>query len=895
MSQKRNRRRSLAAAVGCAAALMTVAAPAAEEWLQFKFDNRQSGNVPGRTLQTPLGLIAAAPLSDSVFTAPVVADGRVYVVDGAGVAWCLDAGSLKVLWKFATPGGKANCNNLSSPALAGGNLHFGTMAGRYYVLEAATGKLRKEIFCGDPILGAPVISEGRVYFTTLGSRVYALKPDGEICWTWDFVKEVMQFSGDRWSAADWLAHKKGSRVDWRDQFCSTIGLAAHGKRIVLPAGGRVVWLDDAGDHAQLAMVGLVPNANGSEYPAPFGLSLGEDGTAYLQWHRRDNAGRVEMMRLVDGNVQTNFVQGTRTAINLPGLLSFCSVSLRGQDVYRCRPQKGFGFCKHAPGEQEPQALGGYPSIAPPVLLRDAGVFGGLDGSLYVVPLDGRGAAWSFKTAFGRAITAPVAVCDGRVYFGCEDGYLYALGPGGTAPLPDKDLALQTIRSPLTSKLNDSKHDWFTNYGDLANSNANSQDFRAPLKMKWVRRYEGTFKHLPVFGGGRMFTHTSEGQIFAVEQETGRLLWRRYWPGVYLSFTSPIYWKERLLLPQGGLKESRLRCLDAATGKLIWEAPFSGSPSWSRQGPPVVYKNLAIYAFGTGRYAPQGTEKAFVMSGAPVPSPDGAEVMSFIYTHNNPYYPKDNRPLIRAWDLETGKVAWEKDFSEHGTGGNDCGLCLLDDTLLYSTFFGYAATRRGEPGPKGLTAALDPMNGKVRWHTTDYYVTAGCTVSARDDRLYLGGYNQPHGQTKDRFVFCLNARDGSLVWKSEPVRSAVNVISVGERFLFSNASGGDGHLFDRATGKIVSRFNFKYACTRFTLSEPYLLGANMDLIDLSDGNKLVFSGPALESRECVGGVVSNGRLFYTAQANGLQMSQVGGQEAQHWTPPWQNRSASGKSR
>ena len=37
----------------------------------------------------------------------------------------------------------------------------------------------------------------------------------------------------------------------------------------------------------------------------------------------------------------------------------------------------------------------------------------------------------------------------------------------------------------------------------------------------------------------------------------------------------------------------------------------------------------------------------------------------------------------------------------GSGGNDCGLCLLDDTLYYSTFFGYcpAARRRGLPaGP-----------------------------------------------------------------------------------------------------------------------------------------------------------------------------------------------------
>ena len=192
-----------------------------------------------------------------------------------------------------------------------------------------------------------------------------------------------------------------------------------------------------------------------------------------------------------------------------------------------------------------------------------------------------------------------------------------------------------------------------------------------------------------------------------------------------------------------------------------------------------------------------------------------------------------------------------DLSEFGTGGNDCGLCLLNGTLYYSTFFGYAARRGDRPSATGLTAAFDPATGELLWKTTDNHVTAGCTISGKDGRLYVGGYNKPNQLTEDRYVWCLDARDGSLVWRSEPVASAVNVITVGDRFLFTNASGKDGHVLDRATGKILSRFNFGYACTRFTLSEPYVLGSNMDLIDLSDGNRLVATGPAIDSRECVG--------------------------------------------
>jgi hypothetical protein len=60
---------------------------------------------------------------------------------------------------------------------------------------------------------------------------------------------------------------------------------------------------------------------------------------------------------------------------------------------------------------------------------------------------------------------------------------------------------------------------------------------------------------------------------------------------------------------------------------------------------------------------------------------------------------------------------------------------------------------------------------------------------------------------------------------------------------------------------------------------------MDMIDLSDGGKLVSTGPAIDSRECLGAVVSNGRIFYTSQASGFQVSQVGGKDAEQLRAPW----------
>ena len=117
-------------------------------------------------------------------------------------------------------------------------------------------------------------------------------------------------------------------------------------------------------------------------------------------------------------------------------------------------------------------------------------------------------------------------------------------------------------------------------------------------------------------------------------------------------------------------------------------------------------------------------------------------------------------------------------------------------------------------------------------------------------------------------------------------SALNVVTVGEKFIFSNALRGKGNVFDRQTGKVVDSIGHNYACCRFTLSEPYVLGANMDMIDLSDRGKLVSTGPAIDSRECLGAVVSNGRIFYMSQASGFVVSQTYGPASDTLPAVWE---------
>ncbi len=889
----------------------------AEDWPQFMYNSAHSGNAEDRDIDVAnLGLQGAVAMSDGIYTSPVVADGKVFVVDGSGLCACFDAATLNPVWKFQSKGGKQNVNNVSSPAIVGKYLHFGTTAGIYYVLDRATGAVVKEIDVHEQIFSTPVIGKDRVYFATLGAQVFAITNDGEMKWKWDFVKEVVGFEGNRWSGEQWAKFcearmlktlkpsakptSSDGRVTWKDHFvCSRDICLIKGNVVVVPAGGRTLFIEDTGAAPKLKATGEIPDWSGKEFPATFGQSADDDGNVYVQWHRRDNAGRVDIMRLEGDTLQTGeFVPGTDTNIRMDGLLSFSPVAIRGQDVFRVRPESGRGLIKHNLDTKESFPLSHAGAIAPPVLTKSYVIVGRLDGSVTIAfakmhVLQSASVAKTLKTAGNAPITAPVAVAGKRIFVPSEDGSLYVFAEKpATSQVEFLGPIVAQLRSPLTGPRADAKFDWFTNYGNFAGQNSNNQDLAPPLRMRWARRLEGTVKHLPVCGGGRLYTHTAEGQIIACEQDTGRLLWRRWWPDVYLSFTSPLYIDGKLLVPQAGMKKSFVRCLDAATGNMLWEAPFTGSPSWSRQFPPVVAGKVAIYASGSGDYAPQGSEKPYTFGGEPVKPADGKEVMSFIYSNDNPYYPANHHPRLWAWDLETGKVVWEKDFFDLGRGGNDCGICVLDGKLYYSVFFGYDAEtkrRRGLPVENnGMTMCIDPATGKILWQTNEYYVTAKCTLSARDGKLYIGGYNKANAGTDDRYVWCLDANTGKLIWKSDAVSSALNVVSVGEKFMFSNALRGKGNIFDRDTGKVVYSIQTNYACCRFTMSEPYVLGANMDMIDLSQDGKLVSTGPAIDSRECLGAVVSNGRIFYTSQASGFIVSQTYGPESKDLPPAWEVR-------
>ena len=124
---------------------------------------------------------------------PAIAANVLYVASYDGKLYALDAKTGEARWKFTTGGerrfeaknlhGQLPKNQtiadtfdvfLSSPAVAGGVVYFGSGDGNVYALDGASGDLLWTFRTGDVVHSSPAYADGVVYFGSWDSYFYAV-------------------------------------------------------------------------------------------------------------------------------------------------------------------------------------------------------------------------------------------------------------------------------------------------------------------------------------------------------------------------------------------------------------------------------------------------------------------------------------------------------------------------------------------------------------------------------------------------------------------------------------------------------------------------------------------------------------------------------------------------
>ena len=146
--------------------------------LKWKFETAGEKQFEAKGLHGSLPRAQTMPdFWDFFLSSPAVTGGLVYFGSGDGNLYALDSQTGQLKWKFTTQGVVH-----SSPAVAGGVVYFGSWDSYLYALDAATGQEKWKFKTGEDkvnfnqvgIQSSPAVDDGTVYFGCRDAHLYAV-------------------------------------------------------------------------------------------------------------------------------------------------------------------------------------------------------------------------------------------------------------------------------------------------------------------------------------------------------------------------------------------------------------------------------------------------------------------------------------------------------------------------------------------------------------------------------------------------------------------------------------------------------------------------------------------------------------------------------------------------
>lgn len=368
----------------------------AGEWAMFRHDLHRSGS------SNPSGILPRGTLSwvfstdGEIHSSPAIANGNVYFGSRDGKLYALDMETGTKLWEFKTGSWVE-----SSPAVVNGVVYFGSNDGRLYALDATNGEKLWDFYAKYAVESSPAVADGIVYFGSGDYCVYAV----------DAVKgtELWHFETDNVVISSPAVANGIVYVGSMDRFCYALHALSGRLRLQFQSYSPVVSSPAVSDEVVYFSSSkgslYAIDSNARNWPrenrlTPYWKTMYIYGVAPepplpsgFLWFLRLGAPSSSSPVLMDGSLYVG--SGNR-------LLSI--------DINRHEERWVF----EAEG-----AIRSSPTVAGTTVYA-----GSEDGRLYALDATGGQKLWDVLT--GARITSSPAVADGTVYIGSHDGNLYAV-------------------------------------------------------------------------------------------------------------------------------------------------------------------------------------------------------------------------------------------------------------------------------------------------------------------------------------------------------------------------------------------------------------------------------------------------------------------------------------
>jgi outer membrane protein assembly factor BamB len=327
----------------------------------------------------------------------------------------------------------------------------------------------------------------------------------------------------------------------------------------------------------------------------------------------------------------------------------------------------------------------------------------------------------------------------------------------------------------------------------------ARGIKPPFRKLWRYTNRPLLEFPPIYVGGKLYAVNNSGYAFALDADTGKLLWERRIGG--LNASSPTYYRHRLYIVN--LVPGHIVKLDARTGKTIWKKSL---PSRAESSPVVVDRTVYFGCEDGNLYALStlsGAVRWATQLGGPVKSAPAY--------YGGRLFVGDYGGYMNAVDAKSGKLIWQSGSLGPGFGAS--GQFYSTPAVAYGRVY--------SGNNDGRVYSFDISDGELAWsYSTGGYAYSGPTVANTrhsPPTVFIGSF--------DGNVYALDAKDGGLRWSR----------SAGGQVIGSLSAVGDIVYVAEFSGKTTSGFMMRSGRRVF----HYPKGTYTPVI--SDGRRIYLTG------------------------------------------------------
>ncbi len=321
-----------------------------------------------------------------------------------------------------------------------------------------------------------------------------------------------------------------------------------------------------------------------------------------------------------------------------------------------------------------------------------------------------------------------------------------------------------------------EEDWLYIGGDSAKTNISKSKsiLEPPFKLYWQFDTDGGLgKNCLSVSDAVMFTSTLNGEFYAIDVVSGKSLGRTSTTGK-ASFSTPLIFKNNIILTSSGEKSSRIFSYNIVTGLAKWNRDIGwveSSPILSDDNIIVSSLNGKLYKLNVNTGKIIWTTKKIIFNnyiGSFYTSPtifsdmvlagntDGNLYSYDIKNGTDLWKFKTNAPINCDASVKDGRIYFgsdDKNFYCIDTTGTliwkkDLNTKILSSSTFYNDMVIFS-------GVDGNVYALNKFNGDVVWT----FRTKGAIEASpllQRNKIFIGSF--------DRNFYCISAEDGKELWK-----------------------------------------------------------------------------------------------------------------------------------